>query len=530
MNNASQPFGSARFAESSDLVSAGMFTQRPDSLLVGFWNGRPLWYSGMGGALLVAGARGGKLRDVLGYNVCSGIYAHSMVILDMKGELAAISQDQTPDRKFCIYWNPAGLHDLPRHRINPVDYLRRDNPALVSDTKVFCENMIAASGSTQAAYFEGRAREFLEGIVLTLVRLKGELTLPDLYRIVNLIPGGSDAWLDFAFEMSEAGFPITQRVEEEIAASRSDSSGGFRGILGELFKAFACLSDPTLMESVSPPFDFSMAELTASDQAYQVYLMPPASFVDAWSPVIKALFIAGQVYKARAPSAPPQTWLIDECAQLGAFPMVTKLFSIGAGQGIRPLAVFQSTKQIKALGPDAEMIVTASAQLRSYFAVRDLETASTISRMIGDETLEYRDEHRELRARHARQKALQAFLNGGDPFSAGLDLARESHAQSLPAKRGRPLRAPDQILGLPGDEQILFTDGVPHPILAERKPYYEQAFMAGRYHPNPYHPSGNRVRVKTRWGSRWRKVVVEPVPAPFAHYPQYSNGLWSRIA
>jgi type IV secretion system protein VirD4 len=115
-----------------------------------------------------------------------------MVILDMKGELAAISRDQTPDKKYCIYWNPMGLHGLARHRINPVDYLRADSPSLVSDAKVFCENMIASSGSAQAAYFEGRAREFLEGIVLTLVRIKGAVTLPDLYQILNLIPGGGE--------------------------------------------------------------------------------------------------------------------------------------------------------------------------------------------------------------------------------------------------------------------------------------------------------------------------------------------------
>ena len=96
-------FGSAAFAAGPEVARAGMFIQRPDSLLIGFFAGRPLWYSGMGGILLIAGARGGKLRDVLAYNLCTGVYARSMLVLDMKGELAAISRDQTLDRKFCIY-------------------------------------------------------------------------------------------------------------------------------------------------------------------------------------------------------------------------------------------------------------------------------------------------------------------------------------------------------------------------------------------------------------------------------------------
>ena len=117
-------FGSAEFCNERDLNRAGMLKQRPHSLLVGFIDGKPIWYGGAGGLLLTAGARGGKLRDLLSYNLCAGIHSPSMLVLDMKGELAAISQDQTPDRKHCIYWNPAALHGLPQHRINPVDYVR----------------------------------------------------------------------------------------------------------------------------------------------------------------------------------------------------------------------------------------------------------------------------------------------------------------------------------------------------------------------------------------------------------------------
>lgn len=523
------PFGSAAFAAGPEIARAGMFTQRPDSLLVGFFAGRPLWYSGMGGVLLIAGARGGKLRDVLAYNLCSGVYAHSMLVLDMKGELAAISRDQTPDRKFCIYWNPFALHGLPTNRINPVDYLRAGSQTLVSDTKVFAENMIPPSGAAQGQFFEGRAREFLEAVVLTLVRRDGVLSLPALFDALNLLPAGGDAWLDFAFEMSESGFPITARIEEEIASSREDSTGGFRGIIGELLKAVSCLSDPILMDSVSPPFDFSLAQLCESGRAYQCYMMPPAEFVSAWSPVIKALLVAGMIYKPRAPAAPRQTWILDECAQLGAFPLVVKLFTYGAGIGIRPHAVFQSVNQTKALGPDAETIIASSAALRSYFAVRDLETATTLSRMLGSATLAYIDEHRRAAALHAHGQAVHSLIRGGDPMRAGIELAHHARMARLPVLKAQPLRAPDEILNMPPDRQVVFVDGVSHPIYAERRAYYDQAFMAGRYHPNPYHPPADRVRVMTRSGPAWRRVIVEPVPRRFAHYPQYASGLWSRI-
>ena len=529
-DNETYRFGSAEFCDQRELICAGMLKQHPHSLLVGFIENKPIWYSGAGGLLLIAGARGGKLRDVLSYNLCAGIHSPSMLVLDMKGELSAIGHDQTPDRKHCIYWNPAALHGLPQHRINPVDYVRIESPSLISDVKVLAHNLIPPSGRHNGDYFEARAREFLEGIILTLVRLHGVLTLALLYEAVNLIPGGGEAWLNFAFEMNQSGFAVSARIEEEIAASRDGHSGsGFQGILGEVFKALSPLSDPTLMAAVSPPFDFSMEQM-CGDQAVQLYIMPPAEFIEPWAPVIKALFVAGMIYKARKPQARQQTWILDECAQLGGFPLVEKLFTYGAGIGIRPWAVFQSVFQMERIGKGAQNIITSSAQLRSYFAIRDIETAQSVSRMLGAQTLEYDDELMQQRARHARHQAMQAMMAGGDPLVAGMSIAHHSREAQQRSKQHRQLRTPEEVLNTPKDQQYIFTDDLPKPLLATRKPYYEQAFMAGRYHPNPYHPPLDRVRVKTRWGHACRRVIREPVPATFADYPQYADGWWSRIA
>lgn len=530
LSNAGKPFGSARFAGPEEAARAGLFTRQPHSLLVGFFAGRPLWYSGMAGAVCIAGARTGKLSTLLGYNLCWGIHTPTMLVLDIKhGELAAVSRWQVPDGKFCIYWNPSALHGLRASRINPVDYVHIKSRTLVSDVKVFAENVIPPSGSPQGRYFEGRAREFLEAAALTLVRLNGVMTLPDLYRVINLMVAGGDAWLNFAFEMSESGFDIAERIEEEIAEARNDSSGGFKGVLGELTGAFSCLSDPVLRDSVSPPFDFSLSQLCESDQTYQLYLMPDSAFVEAWAAVIKAFFVGAQIYKSRAPSAPRQTWVLDECGQLGGFPLVVKLFTRDAGTGIRPWAFFQNTKQMKALHPEGESLILSSAGLQSWFGIRDEPTAATLSRMIGHETLAYVDEHRREAARHAQRKAAQAIFCGGNPVGAALELAHHARMASLPVIKGRPLRTPDELLGMPHDRQVIYTDGLSHPLWAERHAYYDQPSMAGRYHPNPHHPPLDRVRVRTARGTAWRPVIVEPVPRRFAHFPQYASGLWSRI-
>ncbi|MEP4987399.1 MAG: type IV secretory system conjugative DNA transfer family protein [Paracoccaceae bacterium] len=522
-------FGSARAANERELKKAGLYRQADDSLFFGFMGKKPMFYSGMGGAVLIAGARSGKLTTCLAFNACYGIAKHTLVFLDIKGEIAAISQYQVPDRKYCIYWNPLGLHFLPQHRINPVDYIRKDSLSLVSDVKVLCENLVVSSGSAQGIYFEGRAREFLEGIILTLTETKGVLTLPDLYHVISLIPAGGDEWLDFGFEMSQCGFPISRRIEEEIAKSRETSSNGFDGILGEIYRAVAPLSDPVLMASVSPPFDFSMRQLCESDQRYQLYLMPAAEMVSAWSGIIKAIFVAGMIYKARAPQAPKQTWILDECGQLGGFPMIPKLFTYGAGIGIQPFAVFQNTTQMDQLAPKAGDLISSSAALALYFATRDLPSATQLSRMLGVQTLEYDDPRQQAAAQHAKSQAAQAILSGNDPLRSALEYRHQNEAASRKTKQNRLLRTPDEIIMTPPDKGYAFVDGLAHPVFFDRRPYYEKKWMNGRWFPNPYHPPVDRVRVKTFWGYRTHMVRDVPAPANLAHYPQYACGRMRKI-
>ena len=179
--------GSARFAERADLLRAGMLTQTPTSLFLGFCEERSIWYDGDGGLLMVAGARSGKLRDILAYNLFSGICSlETILLLDPKGELAAISQNQTPDGKHCRYWNPLALHGLPQDRVNPVGHLKWSSPTLFSDMKVFQEQFLPQSGSANGVYFELNARRWGEAIGLALAKRNGVLTLPDYFRGISL--------------------------------------------------------------------------------------------------------------------------------------------------------------------------------------------------------------------------------------------------------------------------------------------------------------------------------------------------------
>ncbi|MGD1923191.1 MAG: type IV secretory system conjugative DNA transfer family protein [Paracoccaceae bacterium] len=540
-NNERDRYGSARLADPADYEAAGMFDQQASSIFLGFVDGKPVWYSGPGGMVVTAGARAGKMTTFLAYNILAGSCLQTLVMLDPKGEGAYISQNQTPDGKFCGYWDPAGLHGLPQDRMNPTDYMTIDSKVIVSDCKMFFKDFVAATGSNEGKFFEGRARDWGEGIALTCTELRGVLTLPDLAHAINMIPAGGDDWLDFAYSMSISRFPQARRAEAEIANGRRDAGGGFRGILGVLLEAVSCLSDPVLMESVSPPYTLSMADTVSSDQAWQIYLCPPAEHLSAWSPVIKSIFTAAMIYKARHAAAPKQTWFIDECGQLATgpsagFDLIPRMFTYGAGIGVQPVAILQTNAQMRELGPEAERLITSSAACRLMFALRDYESAEQASKMLGSQTLEYDDNLQQSRATLARKSGLQRLLGGADPLEVGLEIAQAGREAVHRTKQQRDVMTADEVMNLQGDEALLWADGLARPGLINRAPYWTRPELAGRYHPNPYHPPLDSVRVTTRTGGfmgrtrmETRRVITESVPDRFAHYPQYRNGIWSRV-
>ncbi|MEM1149536.1 MAG: type IV secretory system conjugative DNA transfer family protein [Pseudomonadota bacterium] len=526
-------FGSARFVGEEELERAGYFIKTPNSVFIGFFKGRPLWASGQAGICFTAGARSGKFRDVLSYTLCSGILEGGhLVMFDPKGEGGYVSQDQTPDGKHCRFWNPLGLLGLPQDRINPFSHLTWDSPSLFSDMKVSVAGLLMSSGSPNAVYFEHNARRFLEAIGIILTKLNKRLTVPDLYQASLALVRGDQVWLDLAYEMYRSGIDFVESVELEIAAAREDSSGGFKGIVGEIQKSLACLSDPVLLRSVSPPFDFDLAELCREAPLVQFFIQCPAELIAPWAPVIKAIFTGAMIHKSRRPDAPSQTWILDECGQLGiegGFDLVPRMFTYGAGIGIRPIAVFQHEAQMNALGKDARNIIKSSASLQISFGTRDLDSARMASQTIGRQTLHYdipvsqRQAH--LKARHS----LGAVLRGADPFQVARDLEMQAYETNYRHQVGRDVRTAAELLNAPANRMLLQGDGLTGPAWAERYPYSTIPWMAGRFHPNPLYGQHDRVEVQTRFGPRMRKVIVEPVPEAYADLPQYRSGLWSRI-
>jgi len=532
--NKSNPFGSSKMSGYRDIWRAGMFEQTPTSIFAGQYAGRDLWYSGAAGALLVGGARLGKLSSLLYRVLCRGAYdGGSLVYVDPRGEGACLSylqvlKDGTAKSVVCV--NPEGKHGLPQHTLNPTDYLRKDSRTLISDLKVFWENWLPDNGGKDGLFFSQRGRQVGEDLSLALINRDGTLILPELYRVINWLVAGGQRWIDFAYEhMHCSGIERLYDAEEAIAGMRQDRAGGFPGILGELEKSVGCLSDPLLSDQLKPPFDFQLKELCRDDHFTQLYLIVPVEMISIWAPVLKSIFVGAMIEKARRPQAPEQLWIIDECGNMGRFPLIPKMFTYGAGIGVKPYAVFQSVGQMAEIGPNAEQLITSSAGLQMYLPARDLKSARHVSDILGTETLDLEDDLTQVRANAKRTQLMAGILSGADPFAAFTEMAQLNYERSHTRQIARDVRKPDEVMRTERSGVYGICDGLQNPYYGQRTDYWLRRDMAGSFLPNPYYPPLGSVLLRTFWGMRRRKVITEPVPDHLSHLPQYQSGLMSYI-
>ena len=516
-----QRYGSAHWFTKAEIQQAGLL--RPAGVQLGFLEQSPLYVDGDAPIITIGGAGSGKGRDVLIYSACT--YRGTAFIHDPKGELAAVSlyhQHRLGIRGYCI--NPFNLHDLPQHKINPLDILKKDSLTLHADAKVIAENLISVSGSSNGQHFEILARSWLEAFLKFQVSENETTSLPDIYEIINMIEGQPQAFDTVATEMNMHNFPDVARIGGEIKFKRDHAPREFSGVVSTLYNAFAFMSEPAMRSCLSGG-DFSLSTLCYKNPV-KIYLMNPAEYLEVLAPFVRLVFTVAMLYKQRKPNAAKVLFMIDEAGQLGRFETLIKAFTYGRGGGIRAWAVFQDIGQIiRHYGREAITTFLGSAQTRQFIGVRDYDTANLLSNMLGSQTLSYDEPLQQSYASRAQMAAARTVLEGSDPIYAAYDFYQHSQNTSHQNKQARPLLTADEILNLPENRQILLISGkTDAPILAHKYPYYSRREMAGAYLSNPYHPPVNRVRIQGRFMSGIHRIKKGRPPFFKRKWPQFQKG------
>lgn len=521
-------FGSAGWADERQMRGAGLFGGR--GLPIGFMGRKSIHLEGDAPLITFGGAGTGKLTTVIGHVMCT-VKDRSMIVLDPRGEIAATFMPALARHGIeAFLWNPYRLHGLPSHRCNPLDPINPRSSTFHADCKLAARALVSVTSKSDGKYFEQRGSGWVEAILKFDAEVFGHTNLGNLMRVINVIEGDLTNWATFLEAMRTSAFEDVRRTAGEMITKQQDSPREFGSVMGEIYASLSFLDDPTLRASLENP-DFSLADVCNSSSPKIVFLMIPAEYLHQSAACLRQFFTACILYKSRAPGSRRLLMLIDEAAQLGSFQALQQLYTYGRGIGIQPWTFWQDIGQIShnfgASGTDTFM---ASAQMRQFLGTRDYNTARLISNMLGTETLEYNDTRLQEEASRQKRIAVQRVLQGEDMLSAMMEAAHFSKAAQMRTKQSRKLMTEDEVLSLGADKEIIFLSGrEPLAMLADRKPYFECAELAGQYLPNPYHPPKNTVCVATRWGSRDARVITESVSDKFSSFAQYRNGSWAYV-
>lgn len=515
-------YGSARWADEDDIARAGLFDGK--GLPFGFYNNRLLRFDSDAPRIVFGGAGSGKLRDLLSYVLCLPNIM-PMAILDPRGELWAISiYTLAAQGIYANNWNPFKQNGQPSHSINPLEHLKPNSPTLFAEIQRLVRALIQLSGSGSGKFFELTAQNVLSALILDDVNTNGWTSFPRLYERINMIEGDLDAWADVLENMQKSPDPYLRTAASAMMSRQLEDAKIFGSVMAEIYAYLVWLNDPMIRESLQGG-DASLSEMVDGKRPVRFYFNVPGDLLEFCSPILRVFFDSIMALKSRRPQAKPILLLIDEAAMLGKFEALKTAFTFGRGAGIVTWAVFQDLGQLSVFGNSGVQTFLGSSALRIFMGTRENTTASVVSQMCGDETLEYENKVETANAHHQKLAQIEAILSGADPVQAVRAYAHFDEASQRRTKMHRKLITPSEVMGLREDEMIVFISGkdLP-PIWCNKYPYYERPEMAGLYLPNPYHPPTDRIQMQGMFRRKWLKVREIQVPKKYAQFPQYQSG------
>jgi type IV secretion system protein VirD4 len=534
MDYHSNHHGTAQFADYEMIERAGLYRAK-QGLFLGFDDrGRILRSDTMAAVFLQGGARSGKGDHIIPWLV-DGHYNDHVINMDWKGQNGAVSQLQVLQGRHVVNFAPRGGAGIVAHRINPVAYLNSTSLTLIPDATIFASNFVPFSGSLSGEYFEATAQRWTKGVAVTLARITGQVTLPQLSDLMALFASPSDEWLSFEERMTEMPESFIQGVVEDcrtMTESDNSNAGGFTGAKGELAKAFACMADPQLREALSPPYSWCISELTKENCTPTVLnIMEEMHFSESSAPVIKSIYSAAYIYKTRHKAARRQVWCLDEVGNIKSWPFAVTLATAAAGYGIRAIYVIQSRAQLNNLAPNAGATIPNSCGTQIIKGIRSDVEAIPVSRMLGTATIQREDFNNNRSADEEAWNHYWQALNGeADSWEAACTHERVRPRATHTVTAPRPLRTTDELLSTNDRKAFVFMSGtLERPAKVHVPQYWTRRDLAGRFLEDPYHSNGGKVSVRGMFGQRNRRVITQAVPAKYSAWPQYANGTWSFV-
>jgi type IV secretion system protein VirD4 len=461
-------YGETHWARLAEIRRAGLLAGT--GIVLGRAGGRLLCFEGRerGKNVMIAAAPGsGKTAGIMLPNCLN--WPQSLVALDIKGDCARRTADFRRGLGQEVHVLEFSARAGAGAQYNPFAYVSCDPERRSGDVEKIAR-YLCPDTPTGDPFWTTSARELFRALALYLYDIGEPVTLG---AIRDLLEAG-DGLRVFAHDVLRdirAGIlsNISPRVARDFATVCARSDNTHSGIVDQLMVALAPLSDPLVRRTTSQN-SFDLRALRSRPMT--VYVVAARPDLPALRPLVNLFFqqLVDQNTRVEFGADPRHCsevlLAMDEFAQAGRLDAILHGITYFRSFGLRLLAIVQSPAQLKEVYSfDAAQSFEQAFDCRVYFtpAASDLETAETVSRLLGTNTLDC-----------APGTASGPFSS---PGRAGR--AARSRGSGRAGLRARALLLPQEVLRLRLDREIVLLGGVA-PVLAEKIRVWRDRRFRGR--------------------------------------------------
>ncbi len=494
--------GDAKWAGETDVRKAGLRAKK--GIIIGRDSRGYLVAPGYQHALLFAPTGSGKGVGVVIPNLL--FWEESLFVHDIKLENYEITSGYRREvMKQDVYlWNPASPDGLT-HCYNPFDWVSKKPGQMVDDVQKIA-NLILP----EQEFWNNEARSLFVGVALYLQAVPEKTkSFGEVVRTLR----SDDVVYNLAVVLDTIGKKIHPVAYMNIAAFLQKADKERSGVISTLNSGLELWANP-LIDTATASSDFNIQNFKKKCSTVYVGLTPDN--IQRLQPLLQVFYQQATEFLVRKiPNKKEEPYgvlfLMDEFPTLGEMKQFHAGIAYFRGYNVRLLLIVQDTQQLKGIYEEHGMnTFLSNSTYRITYAANNVETANLISQLIGNKTV--------------KQKSLNK------PKYLDLNPAtRTIHESEIQ----RALLLPQEVIGLPRDEQIILIESTP-PIRTKKIFYYKERFFTSRLLPpieipvqEPYDPERSRKKPKEEPKKEEpkkeepKKAAPPPPPPPLPDFPEF---------
>lgn len=462
--------GDARFASRADLARAGLLKKSPEGVIIGKAGRDYLYLGGLQHIIMTAPTRTGKTTSIAIPVLLT--YEHSVVVMDLKGELFQNTSGWRRQQGQVIYRFAPYAEDGRTHRFNPLLCLSPDPRVRISEIQTIAA-ILYPDDPNKDPFWTAQSRTAFFGFASLMFDAWDDMvrkgmqpdpntdpSFPSFERIYRLSSGdgkGGGPQEQIRHWLGDDSIGLGEQTRTALS--------GLGGLAGETFSSVIATMQEPLQQFISPILaaatnacDFDVETLRKRPTTIYV-VIPPAKLGESGK-LLNIFFstVVGQNLKVTPQedkSIKNQVLLLmDEFTAMGKVGVLSDRISITAGYWVRDLTIIQGNSQLRSTyGADAAQTYITNHAASIVFTPREQQDAEDYSKMLGDTTVRRRNR----------------------------TVSKEGTSYTYTEER-RPLMLAQELKGLPNDDEIIFYEGCP-PIRCKKNWYFKNAFFRKRILP-----------------------------------------------